>query len=164
MIRNMENREKIDPEERTGILEYLSEDELRALMEQVESQEMLRAPARLKEDVMAQIRRGREKSGKRQILLYRAKVLAAMAAALTFLVLLPDDGAEKPGQESVMQQTAENMEQMAIEHQKDAQDQWERYRRARESGGIKEIFQNFNERITELTGADREEDHAEKEE
>ena len=29
MIRNMENREKIDPEERTGILEYLSEDELR---------------------------------------------------------------------------------------------------------------------------------------
>ena len=157
MIRNMENREKIDPEERTGILEYLSEDELRALMEQVESQEMLRAPARLKEDVMAQIRRGREKSGKRQILLYRAKVLAAMAAALTFLVLLPDDGAEKPGQESVMQQTA-------IEHQKDAQDQWERYRRARESGGIKEIFQNFNERITELTGADREEDHAEKEE
>ena len=156
----------------------MNEEELNALIEQVESQEMLRAPKHLKEDVMAQIRRDRQKAARKQLFLYRMKVVAAMAAALTLLILMPDDSAESFDKSSAVRQAGREMEQMALERQQDVQDSWEKYYAARQNHGIKELFGNISSKIAELTGtdstekndvsaddmgADREEDHAEKE-
>lgn len=156
----------------------MSEEELNALIEQVESQEMLHAPKHLKANVMARIRRDRQNAARKQLLLYRMKVVAAMAAALTLLILMPEDSAERSGQASAIRQANAEMEQMAMARQRDVQDRWEKYHRARENSSIKGLLRNIGGKITELTGmdskdadnvnaddtgADREEDHAEKE-
>lgn len=71
-------------------MEYLSDDELLALMEVSESDGLLAAPRELKQEVLAQAQRetaaAREKRKQRQFYAYCLRVAAGMAAAvvLTF--------------------------------------------------------------------------------
>lgn len=130
---------------------YLSEEALMELIEQVETQEMLRAPVHLKENVLTQIRRERKAAGKRQIFAYRAKVLIAMAAALTVLILMPTGEAEGSGHKLLQEQPSTvSMEQTAMERQKNIDDKWEQYMEERSSGGIRGFFEDINTKVTQL--------------
>ena len=151
MIRNIEDEKKLIRQRHNGDFSgYLSEKELEELMEQVELHEMLRAPVHLKSNVVAQIRRERIGAKRRQIFSYRAKVLAAMAAALTLLILIPDDRAEITGRISIVQQEEESLEQVAMRRQEDRNADWEKYLENRENGGVRSFFTGINERITEF--------------
>ena len=130
---------------------YVSEEALMELIEQVETQEMLRAPVHLKENVLTQIRRERKAAGKRQIFAYRAKVLIAMAAALTVLILMPTGEAEGSGHKLLQEQPSTvSMEQTAMERQKNIDNKWEQYMEERSSGGIRGFFEDINTKVTQL--------------
>ena len=131
---------------------YLSEEALTELIEQVESQEMLHAPVHLKSNIIGQIRQERRGAQKRQMFAYRAKVLIAMAAALTLLILMPDDRTEGVENMSIEQQADESLEQMALRRQEKMDANWERYLAGRERGGVRGFFESLNERITKFAG------------
>ena len=151
MIRKMENEKKfISQRHNSDFSGYLSEDELNALIKQVESQEMIHAPVHLKADVIEQIKRERRGAKKRQVFAYRAKVLVAMAAALTLLILMPDGRTESMGYMSIEQQAGESLEKMAIQHQEEMDANWEKYLKERESGGVRGFFISLNEKVTEF--------------
>lgn len=130
----------------------MTEKELSELIEQVESQEMLHAPVHLKHNVMEQIRQERRSLKSRQVFIYRVKVLAAMAAALMLVVLMPDDRTENSGGIVVSQMQGESLEQMAIRRQEDMDANWERYLAERESGGVRGFFRGINKKVTEFVG------------
>ena len=130
----------------------MTEKELSELIEQVESQEMLHAPVHLKHNVMEQIRQERRSLKSRQVFIYRVKVLAAMAAALMLVVLMPDDRTENSGGIVVSQMQGESLEQMAIRRQEDMDANWERYLAERENGGVRGFFRGINKKVTELVG------------
>ena len=150
MIRNIKEKKNLKQHYESGFSGYLSEEALTELIEQVESQEMLRAPVHLKSNVIGQIRRERRGAKKRQMFAYRAKVLVAMAAALTLLILMPDDRTESVGNTSIQQQTDESLEQMSIRRQEDIDANWEKYVAARQRGGVRGIFNSINEKVTEF--------------
>ena len=151
MIRNKENEKKfINQHHNSDFSAYLSEKELEELTRQVESQEMLRAPVHLKADVMEQIRRERSVAKKKQVYIYRAKVMAAMAAALTILILMPDDRTKIAENMPIERQSDESLEQMAIRHREEMDANWEKYLKERENGGIRGFFSNINEKVTEF--------------
>ena len=152
MIRNIEDKKNLKQHYDSDFSGYLSEEALTELIEQVESQEMLCAPVHLKSNIIGQIRQERRGAKKRQVFAYRAKVLVAMAAALTLLILMPDDRTESVGNKSIEQQTGESLEQMAIRRQEDMDANWERYVAARQRGGVRGFFESLNERITKFAG------------
>ena len=97
----------------------LSEEELLKLIEEVETGEMIHAPVHLKSNVLTQIRKERDGNRKRQLFVYRAKVLIAMAAALMVLILMPAGRMEDVGQMFVPKQgNAVSMEQAALERER----------------------------------------------
>ena len=130
----------------------MTEKELAELIEQVESQEMLHAPVHLKHNVMEQIRRERRSLKSRQVFIYRVKVLAAMAAALVLLILMPGDFTGSRAGAITPQMQDESLEQMAIQRQEDIDANWERYLAGRENGGVRGFFRSINEKVTELAG------------
>ena len=151
MIRNIEDeKNRITRRHDSDFSGYLSEEELNALIGQVESQEMLHAPVHLKGNVMAQVRREKQNAKRRQIFSYRAKVLVAMAAALTILILMPDDGTESVMNTVMEQRADESLEQRAMRRQEDMNADWEKYLKERESGGMRGFFRNINEKVTEF--------------
>ena len=151
MIRNIEDEKKYLSRRRDdGLSGYLSDEALSELIDSVEEKEILRAPAHLKENVIAQIRHDRYNAKKRQVFVYRVKVLAAMAAALAVLILMPVDGTEDAGGMFAGPQAYESLEQMALEHQRDIDADWERYLKERESDGVRGFFREINEKITEF--------------
>ena len=151
MIRNIEDEKKnLSRRRDSGFSGYLSDEALSALIDSVEEKEMLHAPVHLKGNVMAQIRCERYSAKKRQVFAYRAKVLAAMAAALAVLVLMPVDRAEGAGSMFVRQQADTSLEQMALDRQRDIDADWERYLKERESDGVRGFFRGINEKITEF--------------
>ena len=151
MIRYIEDeKNKRSQRHDSGFSGYLSEEELNALIRQVESQEMIHAPVHLKADVIEQIRRERRGAKKRQVFAYRAKVLVAMAAALTLLILMPDGRTESMGNMSIEQQAGESLEKMAIRHQEEMDANWEKYLKERESGGVRGFFISLNEKVAEF--------------
>lgn len=151
MIRNIEDGKKnLKQRQDSNFSGYLSDEELYELIGHVEEREMLHAPAHLKGNVIAQIRRKKRNAGKRQIFVYRAKVLVAMAAALAVLILMPYDRADMGNGIFVEQRENEVLEQMALERQRDIDAGWERYLRERESGGVRNFFRGINEKITEF--------------
>lgn len=153
MIRNIEDEKKnLKRQYDSGFSSYLSEEALAELIGQVEAQEMLHAPAHLKHNVLEQIRQERRGAKKRQVLAYRIKVLAAMAAALTLLILMPDDRMEDVENVSIEQQADESLEQTALRRQEEMDAGWERYLARRESGGMRGFFENINARITGFAG------------
>lgn len=130
---------------------YMSEEALMELIGQVETQEMLRAPVHLKENVLTQIRREKKAARKRQIFAYRAKVLIAMAAALTVLILMPTGEAEGSGHKFLQEQSSTvSMEQTAMERQKNIDDKWEQYMEERSSGGIRGFLEDINTKVTQF--------------
>lgn len=130
---------------------YLSEEALMELIEQVEAGGMLHAPAHLKGNILAQAGRKRKACGKRQMFAYRAKVLIAMAAALTVLILMPSGDAEDSGHVFLQNQTsAVSMEQAAMERQKNRDDQWEKYKEECARGGIRGLFEDINTKFTQF--------------
>ena len=151
MIRNIEDEKKrIIRRHDSDFSGYLSDEELNELIGHVEAQEMLHAPAHLKDNVIAQIRRERRNAKRRQIFSYRAKVLVAMAAALTILILMPDDGTESVINTVIEQRADESLEQMAMRRQEDMNADWEKYLKERESGGVRGFLAKFNEKVTEF--------------
>lgn len=152
MIYQLENeKKKMKQRDGDDFSGYLSEEALLELIGQVESEEMLRAPAHLKENVLAQIRKERRAGRKRQIFAYRAKVLIAMAAALTVLILMPVGSVEDAGQPFLSKQTtAVSMEQAAEERQKNIDDSWEAYREEQESGGVRGMIDDIGARFSQL--------------
>lgn len=153
MIKNIgDEKSYINRHHDSGFSGYLSEEELNALIEQVESQEILHAPTHLKYNVLEQIRQERRGAKKRQMFAYRAKVLIAMAAALTLLILMPDDRMEGVKNMSIEQQADESLEQMAIRRQEEMDANWKRYLADRERGGVRGFFKNINDKFTEFTG------------
>lgn len=69
--------------------EPFTEEELAALIAQVEGHELIHAPAHLKGNVLRQIEEQRQAAKNRQLFRYRAQVLAGMAAALLMLFFAP---------------------------------------------------------------------------
>ena len=152
MIYNIEDeKKKLKYQNSDDFSGYLSEEALRKLIEQVETQEMLHAPVHLKGNIMTQIQRVRRKRRKRQIFSYRAKVLIAMAAALTVLILMPAGEAEDAGHTFLQNHAAAvSMEQAAMERQKDIDNQWEKYMEERLSGGIRGFFEDINTKVVQF--------------
>lgn len=151
MIRNTEYEKKNLIRRQDSVFSgYLSDEALSALIDSVEEREMLHAPAHLKANVTAQIRQDRHNAQKRQIFTYRVKVLAAMAAALAVLILMPVDRADGAGQIFVRQQADESLKQMAIERRRDIDADWEQYLKDRESGSVRGFFRDINDKITEF--------------
>ena len=129
----------------------LSEKALLELIEQVENEEMLRAPVHLKENVLSQIRKERRAGRKRQVFVYRAKVLIAMAAALAVLILMPIGSGAGGRQTFLPEQTAAvSMEQVAMERQKNIDDKWKEYKEARESGGVRGVIGDIGARVSQF--------------
>ena len=130
---------------------YLSEEALGKLIEQVETEEMLHAPAHLKGNILEQVRKERNVRRKRQIFAYRAKVLVAMAAALTVLILMPAGNAEDAGHTFLQNGTAAvSMEQAAVERRKNIDDKWEAYREEQASGGVRGMLGDIGARVSQL--------------
>lgn len=83
--------------------EYMSEEELKQLIEEVEQSAMLRAPAYLKEQILKEIQNAElkqtpsvrqsiteyRKNIRKQLLVYELKVAGLVAAAILMLFLLP---------------------------------------------------------------------------
>ncbi len=115
----------------------LSEEELLKLIEEVETGEMIHAPVHLKSNVLTQIRKERDGNRKRQLFVYRAKVLIAMAAALMVLILMPAGRMEDVGQ-------------MFVERRRHIDDKWEAYREERASGGIRGMIDDIGVRISQF--------------
>lgn len=152
MIRDMESEKKNIIKRHDGDFSgYLSDEALDKLIAQVEKEEMLHAPKHLKDDIMAQIGHKKRNAKNRQLFVYRAKVLVAMAAALTILILMPEDRTENAnGMWSVQQTQEESIERLAHKRQENMDAEWEKYLEARASGGVRGLFRNINKKVTEF--------------
>ena len=111
---------------------------------------MLHAPRQLKENIFNSLQRERRTAKKRQIFVYRAKVLVAMAAALTVLIFMPDDRAESVQKTPMRQEERGYLEEMAQQRQEDREEDWEKYLAERERGGVRGFFDDVNERMTQF--------------
>ena len=152
MIHNIDDEKKnIRRHQSDDFSGYLTEEELMKLIGHVEAKEMLHAPRQLKGNILAELRYERHAARKKQILVYRVKVLAAMAAALTVLILMPNDRAENIDKVHVQQQAdIEDFEKMAGQRQQDIDDNWEKYLAERESGGVRGFFNGINDKVTQF--------------
>ena len=139
------NRQRND-----GFSGGLTEEALMELIRQVETEEMLHAPRQLKENIFNSLQRERRTAKKRQIFVYRAKVLVAMAAALTVLIFMPDDRAESVQKTPMRQEERGYLEEMAQQRQEDREEDWEKYLAERERGGVRGFFDDVNERMTQF--------------
>lgn len=153
MIYNIKDLKKNKPGQRRDddFSGYLTEEDLLKLIEHVETEEMLRAPRQLKGNVFAQIQSEKRAMKNRKVFVYRAKVLAAMAAALAVLIFMPDDRAEIVLKPSVQQQAEdESLAQMALRRQQDIDSNWEKYVAERERGGVRGFLEDINEKVTQI--------------
>lgn len=147
MIHNIEEKQKLY-ERQFPVSVSLSEEELARLIEQVEEQEMLHAPVHLKENVLARVRRQRQTAQKLQLFSYRAKVLVGMAAALTVLFLVPvgeretNPSSEKFFDKMFWQEQADvdEIQQGALERQKQIDQAWQKYQEAQERASAREAY------------------------
>lgn len=128
----------------------MSDEALMELIRQVESEEMLHAPRQLKENIFTQLRKEKRAVKKRQVFTYRAKVLAAMAAALTVLIFMPNDRTESVQKAHVQQEESGSLEEIAQERQKNRDDEWEKYLAGQARGGVRGFFDNINEKMTQF--------------
>lgn len=151
MIHNMEDGRK-KQQHGDGLQGYLSEEELMELIGHVESHEMLHAPKQMKGNILTQIRQERRAAKKRQVFVYRAKVLVAMAAALAVLVMMPGQGTVGRQKDVPVQQQeeAESLEQMALRRQKNRDSDWKKYLEDQERGGIRGFFEDINRRMDQF--------------
>lgn len=152
MIYNIEDgKKKMNRRQNDDFSGGLTEEALMELISQVEAEEMLHAPKQLKGNIFDKLQRERRAMKKRQVFTYRAKVLAAMAAALAVLIFMPNDRAESVQKVYTPQQLEEeSLEQIVQRRQQDRDDDWEKYLAAREREGVKGFFDNINEAVTQF--------------
>ena len=128
----------------------LTEEAFQRLMERVEAGELLHAPAGLRDETLARVRRERRRKADRQLFAYRAKVLAGMAAAMAVLFFMPADraaGAELPYD---LQREQEELEEMKAERRMSVEAEWERYLARQERGGSEGFYGKMKERIAAI--------------
>lgn len=150
MIHNIDEKKKMNRQRNDGFSGGLTEEALMELIRQVETEEMLHAPKQLKENIFNSLQRERRTAKKRQIFVYRAKVLVAMAAALTVLIFMPDDRAESVQKTPMRQEERGYLEEIAQQRQEDREEDWEKYLEERERGGVRGFFDDVNERVTQF--------------
>lgn len=151
MIHNMEDeKKKMNLQRNDGFSGDLTDEALMELIRQVEAEEMIHAPRQLKANIFDSLQRKRRTAKKRQVFTYRVKVLAAMAAALTVLILMPDDRAENVQETFVQQEESGHLEEMALQRQKDRDEDWEKYLVQQERGGVRGFFNDVNEKVTQF--------------
>ncbi len=135
-----------------------SDEELKTLIRQVETEEMLHAPAHLKNNVMTHIRMQRQAVNKRKAFTYRAQVLIAMAAALTVLILMPggNSNIEKIPQSWLTEQKDADLRQeplveKAQKRQQEIDAVWERYQtQQKREYGKQGFWEGVSESLTAL--------------
>lgn len=150
MIHNIDEKKKMNRQRNDGFSGGLTEEALMELIRQVETEEMLHAPRQLKENIFNSLQRERRTAKKRQIFVYRAKVLVAMAAALTVLIFMPDDRAESVQKTPMRQEERGYLEEIAQQRQEDREEDWEKYLEERERGGVRGFFDDVNERVAQF--------------
>lgn len=147
MIHNIEDKQKMY-ERQSPAAGMLNEEELASLIKQVEEREMLHAPVHLKENVLLQVRKQRQRTQKIQLFSYRAKVLAGMAAALTVLFLVPvgereTDRLSNDIFERVLWQEQEDVDEIqqgALERQRQIDQAWQKYQEEKERENAREAY------------------------
>lgn len=147
MIHNIEDKQKMY-ERQSPAAGMLNEEELASLIKQVEEREMLHAPVHLKENVLLQVRKQRQRTQKIQLFSYRAKVLAGMAAALTVLFLVPvgereTDRLSNGIFERVLWQEQEDVDEIqqgALERQRQIDQAWQKYQEEKERENAREAY------------------------
>ncbi len=147
MIHNIEDKQKMY-ERQSPAAGMLNEEELASLIKQVEEREMLHAPVHLKENVLLQVRKQRQRTQKIQLFSYRAKVLAGMAAALTVLFLVPvgereTDRSSNGIFERVLWQEQEDVDEIqqgALERQRQIDQAWQKYQEEKERENAREAY------------------------
>ena len=151
MIYNMDDEKKrVNRRRNDDFSGGMSDEALTELIRQVEAEEMLHAPGQLKENIFMQLRQERQAAKKRQVFIYRAKVLAAMAAALTVLIFMPDDRVESVQNAPVQQEESDSLEEIAQKRQRSRDDEWEKYLAGQARGGVRGFFDNINEKLTQF--------------
>lgn len=151
MIYNMDDeKKKVNRRRNDDFSGGMTDEALMELIRQVEAEEMLRAPGHLKENIFIQLRQERQAAKKRQVFTYRAKVLAAMAAALTVLIFMPNDRAESVQKTPVQQEESGSLEEIAKERQKSRDDEWEKYLAGQARGGVRGFLDNINEKVAQF--------------
>ena len=70
---------------------YLSEEELEKLIAMTEAEPMLHPPRGFKSEILGRIRRKRKLTKDLKLFSYSVKVFAATAAALTIMLILPEN-------------------------------------------------------------------------
>ena len=150
MVHQIDEKKRMNRQRNDGFSGGLTEEALMELIRQVETEEMLHAPRQLKENIFNSLQRERRTAKKRQIFVYRAKVLVAMAAALTVLIFMPDDRAESVQKTPMRQEERGYLEEMAQQRQEDREEDWEKYLAERERGGVRGFFDDVNERMTQF--------------
>lgn len=70
---------------------YLSEEELEKLIAMTEAEPMLHPPGEFKSEILGRIRRKRKQTKNLRLFSYSVKVFAATAAALTIMLILPEN-------------------------------------------------------------------------
>ena len=151
MIYNMDDEKKrVNRRRNDDFSGGMSDEALTELIRQVEAEEMLHAPGQLKENIFMQLRQERQAAKKRQVFIYRAKVLAAMAAALTVLIFMPDYRVESVQKAPVQQEESDSLEEIAQKRQRSRDDEWEKYLAGQARGGVRGFFDNINEKLTQF--------------
>lgn len=69
--------------------DYLSDEELLDFIDEIENNAMLKAPMYLKGQILQEIEVEKKKNIRQQLLVYKIKIMGAMAAAIILLFLLP---------------------------------------------------------------------------
>ena len=91
---------------------YLSEEELEKLIAMTEAEPMLHPPRGFKSEILGRIRRKRKLTKDLRLFSYSVKVFAATAAALTIMLILPENiRPEAAGHSAKEQTTQEGQEQ-----------------------------------------------------
>lgn len=74
----------------TEEVKYLTDEELEKMMEAIEKEDLVMAPPELLSDVLKKIETKDTKLPKSDFMLYSIRVIAAMAASLVLLFVIPD--------------------------------------------------------------------------
>ena len=91
---------------------YLSEEELEKLIAMTEAEPMLHPPGEFKSEILGRIRRKRKQIKNMRLFSYSVKVFVATAAALTIMLILPENiRPEEAGYSSQEQTVQERQEQ-----------------------------------------------------
>lgn len=85
---------------------YLSEEELERLIAMTEAEPMLHPPGEFKSEILGRIRRKRKHTKNLRLFSYSVKVFAATAAALTIMLIAPENIRSEEVGYSVQEQTA----------------------------------------------------------